>query len=597
MSSVTYDPFIYAVDFESYYDKRCSIKVLGPLGYFSHPDFDAYLVSVVGDDGFVFVGHPKDFNWAMLKDQIVLSHNASFDETLYLFGVDKGWWKGVDYYEWHCTADMAAYCGHPRSLKNASKEVLGVDIDKGTRDNMSGKQWDLMEPSFKEEVLEYATLDSEYCLQLWQALSDKWPKFEREISRLNRQCSQRGLPIDLDLLKKQKESISKQLFDLENSIPWIDHAPILSRKAFNEECRKAGVEPPDSLALTNTEANDWIKKHGKKYVWIEAVRNFRRVNSVKRKLESFEYATMSDRRFYGNIMYFGASVTGRFSGSGGNLNLQNLPRGDLFGCNLRNLIKAPEGKKLVVADLSQIEVRTLCWLSGDTKMLDRIRNTDDIYEGFAIEFGKWSSEKGELKSIDPALRHTIKTMVLGCGYGVGYKKFAAISGMTEEEAKDAVKLYRNHMYMVVRLWRKYGNALPEAFTCETDFEIKLPSGRSLTYGNVDKQARLDNPEQVDFTAMVVKNAARRPVKLYGGLLAENASQALARDVFSDCMLRIEKEGLNIVCHVHDEVVIECDEDEAEDVLDKVLSVMKSPPEWISDLPLDAEGKIVTRYEK
>tara|TARA_R110001583_G_scaffold18627_3_gene73882 strand:- start:1146 stop:2924 length:1779 start_codon:yes stop_codon:yes gene_type:complete len=587
----------YAVDFESYYDKRCSIKVLGPLGYFSHPDFDAYLVSVVGDDGFEFVGHPKEFDWSILKDQIVLSHNASFDETLYLFGVVKGWWVRVDYYEWHCTADMAAYCGHPRSLKNASKEVLGVDIDKGTRDSMRGQQWDLMDTLFKAEVLEYATLDSEYCLKLWKALSDKWPEFEREISRFNRQCSQRGLPIDLDLLKKQKESISKQLFDLENSIPWIDHAPILSRKAFNEECRKAGVEPPDSLALTSTEANDWIKKHGKKYVWIEAVRNFRRVNSVKRKLQSFEYASLSDRRFYGNIMYFGASVTGRFSGSGGNLNLQNLPRGELFGCNLRNLIKAPKGKKLVVADLSQIEVRTLCWLSGDDDMLDRIRNTEDIYEGFAIEFGKWSPEKGELKSKDPALRHTVKTMVLGCGYGVGYKKFSIISGMTESEAKDAVNLYRRKIYKVVKLWRSYGNQLRDSFWSDKEFEIKLPSGRSLKYGVINQQERVGEKDKYEYTATVVKNAARRQVRLYGGLLAENASQALARDVFSDCMLRMEKEGLNIVCHVHDEVVIECDEDKAEEVLEKVLSVMKTPPKWISELPLDAEGKIVTRYEK
>jgi hypothetical protein len=82
----------YALDFETYYDKECSIKTLGPLGYFSHPNFDAYMVSVVGDDGYKFVGHPKDFDWSLIKDSIVLSHNASFDETLYLFGVNKGWW-------------------------------------------------------------------------------------------------------------------------------------------------------------------------------------------------------------------------------------------------------------------------------------------------------------------------------------------------------------------------------------------------------------------------------------------------------------------------------------------------------------------------
>lgn len=594
----------YALDFESYYDKQCSIRVLGPIGYFSHHDFDPYLVSVVGDNGYVFVGDPKEFDWSILKDQRVLSHNAAFDETLHLFGVQQGWWPSVEYKEWHCTADMAVCCGYPRSLKKAAHDLLGIDLSKETRDAMKGKTWDSMSDEFKEEVLEYATLDSEYCLGLWEKLKDKWSDFEKQISLLNRRCSQRGLPIDLDLLEESKQKISHLLFEVENTIPWIDKAPILSRKAFNAECRKAGVEPPDSMALTDDDANKWIKKHGKKHVWIEAVRNFRRVNAVKRKLESFENATMSDHRFYGNIMYFGASVTGRFSGSGGNLNLQNLPRGDLFGCNLRHLIKAPEGKKLVVADLSQIEVRTLCWLSGAKQILKEIRKSDDIYEVFAIEFGLWDKNKGPLKDKKPELRHKVKTMVLGCGYGVGYKKFASISGMTEEEAQDAVNLYRDKMKHVVRYWNSLNRDLQYLEGQEQPFEIKLDSGRSLKYGPINKrELTVDGPHNKykrkvhEYYAMVVKNSARRIVKLYGGLLAENASQALARDVFCDCMLRMDQAGLKIICHVHDEVIIEADEEDASEVLDQVISIMKTPPSWLPEIPLDAEGKILNRYEK
>ena len=269
----------------------------------------------------------------------------------------------------------------------------------------------------------------------------------------------------------------------------------------------------------------------------------------------------------------------------------------MFGCNLRNLIKAPEGKKLVVADLSQIEVRTLCWLAGDKTILEEIRNSDDIYETFAITFKEWSKDKGELKLVDPATRHKVKTMVLGCGYGVGFSKFASISGMTEDEAKKAVNLYRRSMSTVVDLWKKYGSMLNTSCKKQLDFEIQLPSGRSLKYGKIIEEFEDDRKTRVNYIAMVVKNAARRPVKLYGGLLAENASQALARDVFSDCMLRMEQEGLKIVCHVHDEVLIECDAEEADEVLTKTLDIMKTPPKWIPDLPLDAEGKIVERYEK
>ena len=134
----------YAVDFETYYDKECSIKTLGTRGYFNHYDFSAYMVSVVGDEGTSYVGHPKDFNWATLEGQRVLSHNASFDETLYLFGCEKNWWPRVEPAEWHCTADLAAYCGLPRSLKGATSELYDLKVDKSTRDNMKGKRWETM---------------------------------------------------------------------------------------------------------------------------------------------------------------------------------------------------------------------------------------------------------------------------------------------------------------------------------------------------------------------------------------------------------------------------------------------------------------------
>ena len=98
-------------------------------------------------------------------------------------------------------------------------------------------------------------------------------------------------------------------------------------------------------------------------------------------------------------------------------------------------------------------------------------------------------------------------------------------------------------------------------------------------------------------AMLTKGSKKIPVKVYGGLLAENISQALARDVFSEILLRLEDLGINTVMHVHDEVVIETKKDDAEDILSKVLAAMSQAPDWIDDLPLAAEGKIVERYEK
>ena len=582
----------YAVDFETYYDKQCSIRILGPMGYFSHPDFEAYMVSVVGSDGFEWVGDPKEFDWHMLKGHRVLSHNASFDETLYFFGVNKGWWDLVEVGEWLCTADMVAHCGLPRSLKNSTAEVFNLEVSKTTRDSMLGKQWDNMTPEFKKEVKEYALKDSELCLQLWDHLKESWSETEREISTINRRCVQRGLPIDIALLKKQKEDIAKKLFEAEESIPWKDNFPTLSRKAFNDECRKMGIEPPESLALTDEKANKWIEKHGQKYLWVGAVRDYRRINSLKKKLDSFDYATLSDDRFYGGCMYFGAH-TGRWSGSGGNLNLQNLPRGDLFGINLRHLIRPKKGNVLVVADLSQIEVRTLSWLARDFDALEAIKNSDDIYEVFARRFGMWEGE-GVFSKEDPKTRHKTKTMVLGCGYGVGAKRFASISGMSEKEAEGAVALYRKSMPKVVGLWNRLNRKMHLCYMNKVPFQYELPSKRLMNYGHI--QVALQNGRR-QYYCKITKGAKKIPMKLWGGLTAENLSQALARDIFAYILVQLHKKGYYLILHVHDEVVIECAEEEAEDILKETLDIMSRPPSWIPDIPLQGEGKIVTKYEK
>ena len=584
----------FALDYETYYDKECSIKTLGPLGYFSHPDFDAYRVSIWGDEGTSFVGHPKDFEWSKLEGQRVLSHNASFDETLYLYGIKQGWWPDVKYAEWHCTADLSVYCGLPRSLKGSTTVAFNLEISKSTRDNMSGKRWEDMTKEFQQEVDDYALKDSELCIKLWEELSPKWPQHEREISTANRRIVQRGIPIDYDLLVKNKDVIAHKLFEAENNIPWVKEAPILSRNAFNAECRKVGIEPPASMALTSEAANEFVAKYGEKYPFILAVRDYRRINALKKKLQSFEYATLDDLRYYGGCFYFGAH-TGRYSGSGGNLNMQNLPRAEHFGVNLRHMIRAPKGKKLIVADLSQIEVRTLSYLAKDFDTLNEIKDADDIYEVFAKRLNFWRNQKGSFKEYDSGkLRHKVKQVVLGCGYGVSYKKFAAISGYSEEEASQCVAKYRTNMWRVVKLWNDYQRKVVVANYLQKDFSIELPSSRVLNYGKVKKNV---GDKRTNYVVQQYKGNKLVPMRAWGGLLAENASQALSRDIFSDMMLRLEAKGIKIIFHVHDEFVIEVDEEKADDILKDVIEVMSTPPTWIPNLPLEAEGKIVNKYQK
>jgi len=598
----------YAVDFESYYDKECSITTLGPVGYFSHPKFDAYMVSVEGSDGFRYVGDPKKFDWTMLNGHIVLSHNASFDEALYNFGVNAGWFAKCVPDAWHCTADMAAYLGLPRSLAGSTKAVFGDEVSKDTRDAMKGQRWDEMTPEFQQEVIDYAAEDSVLCLKLWQEVGHKWPEREREISRHTRVILSRGLPIDVPRLQKNIEELKQKIFDVEAGIPWAGHEKLLSRKAFNAECRKYGLEPPASLAKDNPEAIEWMDKHGETYEWVRSVQNYRRMNAMLKKLENLDRGTMADGRYYGGMKYFGGH-TGRWSGSGGNLNLQNLTKGELFGVDMRRLIKAPEGKKLVVVDLSQIEVRTLMWLADAKEMLKEIAETDDIYETFAIRFNMWDPSKGTLKGNDDKLRHRVKGIVLGCGYGCGVDRFAELCGISEEEAAESVSLYRTSLHEVPALWDGYGALLKKKFReFVDDLHLALPSGRAMSFRNIkQKRVIVPPPEGVDpqewglrykTVTIITRMLHGRPrqVRVWGGVITENMSQALARDIFAEHLVKLS--GVrDVILHVHDEIVIEVDEADAPTALREAEQIMSVAPEWIPDIPLSAEGDIMDYYQK
>jgi len=188
----------------------------------------------------------------------------------------------------------------------------------------------------------------------------------------------------------------------------------------------------------------------------------------------------------------------------------------------------------------------------------------------------------------------VKQIVLGCGYGVSYKKFAAISGFSEEEAARCVELYRRNMWKVVKLWNNYQRKVVVANYLQKDFSIKLPSSRVLNYGKVKKNV---GDKRTNYVVKQYRGGKQVPMRAWGGLLTENASQALSRDIFSDMMLRLEAKDIKIIFHVHDEFIIEVDEEKAESVLKDVIEVMSTPPTWIPELPLEADGKIVTKYQK
>ena len=591
------EKLVYAVDFETFYSKDVGIESLGIYHYLTHCDFDAYRVSIAGTDGYKFVGHPSEVDWNQLsKADVWVSHNASFDEPVYHFLQQTG---KIDAPEqtpvWNCTADLAAFMASPRSLLGASKLLLGVDISKGVRDAMKGKRWEDMDPSFRKTVDEYALADAELCLQLWTKFNSHWPENEVALSHHTRSMGVNGLAVDKDRIDEAVRHLRQTIWEAEQQIPWAADADAktLSPKALALECRKVGIEPPSSLAMDSAECAAWEEQYGDQYPWVGAMRTFRRCNALLKKVETLKKRVRPDGRLTFSLKYFGAH-TGRWAGDMG-VNLQNLPREEMFGVNLRKMIVAPKGKKLIIADLAQIEPRVLAWLAQDWQTLKMVESGVDIYESHArLTMGYDLDITLKEAAQDPKykkMRQLAKARVLGLGYGCGAEKFVLVAkvlaglDITREESEIIVRNWRDSNPLITKLWRELEQ--PFRLTKEPVLEITLPSGRTLKYRNPRTVAG-------GISAEIPRQGKILPVRIWGGVLAENLTQACARDCFSEGVLRLEQAGFKVILTVHDEVVIEAEPDQT---CEQVVQLLCKTPEWIPELPIAAEALESLAYEK
>ena len=539
---------------------------------------------------------------------------------------------------WICSADMCVYFQYQRNLKGAAKEILGVDMDKEVRDNMKGKSWDdMIAMDESKAVLQYALDDAKYTYQIWEKLYDLWPETERHLSKMTRQMAWDGIPVDYDKLTQGIDSLDQQLFEVTQNLPWYDQIDpdtkkkyvVYSKKAMALECRKAGVEPPKSMAQDSPELAEWIKEHGDKLKFVSAMQNYNRLNMHLKRLRSIKDRLTDDNRMSYNLKYFGADATGRWSGDAG-FNVQNLPRETRYGVNIRNMFTAPEGKTFVVADLSQIEPRLTAFIAGDTEFLDLVSEGMSPYEAHARQTMGWTG--GKLKDEDPELYLLAKVRVLQLGYGSGWHKFAETVAqygqqqildmgfsrkdeikfqefantyqpgkgslyptLSEQERRQWVNAYiqvsdfRAKNPKITAMWKKLDREYKMAAAEGDDYSFDIPSGRTLQYFSC--QHRHDG-----VTCKTQKGLLHR-VYQYGANLFQNAVQATARDCFGFIMTNLDKAGKQIVLHVHDEVVIEVDEENALHAKADIQEIMKQGPEWMKDVPLDSEAIITKEYTK
>lgn len=584
----------YAIDYETYWDTEktdpCTVKELGNWAYTKHARFDAYLISVVGIDGFEWVGHPKDFDWPRLEGALIVAHNAGFElavtEHLREIGIVPQNFRWAGMFD---TADMAAYIGVPRSLEQAMIHLLDRQIDKGMRDKSKGKQWKDMTPDFQKAMSAYCLQDSRDELELFVTHADKWPEDEREISALTRDMCWDGLPIDVAGTAAAIDLLTNKRADVRKQIPWPD--PPLSPKSVKAMCAKHNIAPPSSMAKDSVDFEIWLDHHGIKHPWAKAMGVYRSVNAQLKKFETMQRRADATGLHRIGIKYFGGHL-GRDSGDTG-FNAQNMPRKPMHGVFLRNLaIKAPPGKIIGIVDESAIEPRVLACISGDTEKVALLSQGMDPYEVQARLDGEYNDPR-PLKEVDKGLRQYNKVKVLACGYGAGPPKVQFIAKkevgleLTDEQAAKLTYGFRARPF-IPNLWKEL-----EWFMKRSNgenYQMELPSGRSVVYRDVKNIGGL--------TAIISKHGRFMRLPWWGGSLTENAVQAIARDIFMYHVLRIKRElDLHMLLRSHDELVTLLNEETAEQDLKNQLAIMREPPPWMPDFPAAADGGLTPVYTK
>lgn len=282
---------------------------------------------------------------------------------------------------------------------------------------------------------------------------------------------------------------------------------------------------------------------------------------------------------------------------------------DALSWGIRSAIAAPEGKMLVVSDYSQVESRLLGWFSGCRRLNEVFANDGDPYVDFAtVLFNRSDISKEQ--------RDWTKPPSLGCGYqlgDVGLVTYAAGMGviMDRVQAKAAVDIWRQTYHEVPKMWRWLNDAAMYVITTgqeqcgygvriHRDAEylmIDLPSGRTLFYFDPSiEQNHFGNPAPSYYGLNQYTRKWERQTT-FGGKLTENICQAAGRDLLANALYVLVRRGVEVVGHVHDEVVTLVDEHTAENYLYNINAVMSQTPSWAPGLIMKAEGYISQRYRK
>lgn len=642
------------LDFESYWDSTHTLSRMSPTEYVMHPETEIQSVSIkIGNEpAYVLFGeenireHLQSIDWS---DAMAVGHNMSGFDSMIL-----AWRFGVKPKMYGCTAAMARSQHSKVGVSVDGKFLTGVSLKKLAAELGVGKKLDLEATNTKGKKLKdftadelqrmeaYNKVDTELCYEIFRKLYPTFPKQELLlIDMTTRMLVEPKFILSYSMVDKALEDVRDEkrqsLLDLaktlgiegyaadalEHGVPIEEQVrtQLASSAKFGDLLKSLGVQVPMKISKTTGKPTAALAKTDDEFIALQnhenplvaaAARARLEVKStiLETRLEAFlRAADACDGKIPVPLKYAGADTTGRWSGE--QYNMQNLPRIDPKKPKpsdaLRMSLKAPTGHKVIVADLSGIELRVNMFLWKVPYAMELFKASPDkadLYKYFAAH-ELYNITEDE---VDKNQRQVGKVAHLGLGFGAGGATFQKVAklmaglDMSLEEATRVVNTYREAHGEIANGWRRFQDCLPkiaqgtdEAIDpwgfCITDKNsVRLPSGRSIYYPNLVKER--DGNGKTEWWY----GSGRTRARIYAGKGVENLVQALARDVIAEhAVLFFKATGLRPALMVHDELVYVVREDKAQDYLDQLQGIMRAGVSWWPELVTWSEGDIASSY--
>ena len=567
----------------------------------------------------------------------VVGHNLSGFDSMIL-----SWRLNIKPMLWGCTLAMA----RPIHAKDVGLSLakLVTHYGLGKKDNFAllqtkGKHLSDFTEQEIADMEVYNKADVDQCHMLLSRLIPQTKKDEVILIDMTiRSLVEPQFDCDIDLLNNTlvEEGIRKRevLLDCADKIgisPGIDDddekvASVLkllsSSKKFADFLTSLGVEVPKKIspttgkdipALAKTD-EDFIALQEHENPLVATVANARldaKSTILQTRITSFLAAAEAhpQKKVPIPLKYYGADTTGRWSGWA--YNPQNLPRVNPKypkpSDALRKSLIAPKGYKVVVADLSGIELRVnhFLWkVPSSMELFQQDRENADLYKDFASTLYEVDD-----KSVSKEQRQVGKVAHLGLGFGAGAKTFQRVAKLMGgvdidlDESKDIVDTWRRAYPEITIGWRTCHKALPTIIQGASGGALDpwgmvypIPEGLQTPKGIIRyPNLRIETNEE-DGRKEFVYGTTHRSARIYAGKIDENIVQHLARCVIADNALEIRRVSQLVpALMVHDELVYVVPTDQAQETLDMVQGIMRTPPTWWPELLTWSEGDIGDTY--